>query len=310
MTENKIIRSNDKLSFSDGIGGGHGLWTKTEIFGGYGIHRNPLTGLSELDECIFGPECNTVPVGGVQYAMEQIFGVRGPINIPTLYDDLKIGLPNATYTNVDVDDPDGKHTMPYKYGNNVLLFGVGLTGSAENSITKYKVGYRENSINMTKTAEDGTVLDGIMLPFRYTTQVLSDSDQKKYFGKKTTDEYVAYYLKRFEMDPIIKHLWDTGSSDDEIEITNSEIWDSSRTNPVQSITEMQLKITEKDIKEFFNITGRVDEPRFNTVALFNGVYNAAKGDYENVRMFSKLYIPTEPVALQKDLDIIYRVYGS
>ena len=305
-TSAKILK--DTVSFSDGLG--HGLWKKTEIYGGHGIHKNPLTGLSELDEVLFGPECNTVPVGGVQYAMEQIFGVKGPITIPTLYDELQIGLPNATYTSLGVNDPDGTHTMPYKYGNNVLLFGIGLTGSAENSITKYKVGYRENTIAMTKTAEDGTILDGIMLPFRYTTQVLTDAEQKKYFGKKTQDEYTAYYLKRFEMDPIIKHLWDTGSTDDEIEITNSEIWDSSRTNNVQSITEMQLKITEKDIKEFFNITGRVDEPRFNTVALFNGTYNATKGDYENVRMFSKLYIPTEPVALQKDLDIIYRVYGS
>lgn len=310
---NKLLK--DSLSFNDKMSTQrkrNKLWTRTEIFGGHGIHKNPLTGLSELDEVIFGPMSNTVTIAGVQYAMESIFGSAGPIEIPTLYDELGIGLPNAVYTNNVVDDPNETYTMPYRYGNRVCLFGIGLTGSAENSITKYPVDYREKSIQMTKTAEDGTELDGIMLPFRYTSQLLTETESKMYFGKKADGDYTGYYLKKFENPPTIKHLWDSGSdgSDEEIEIINAEVWDSTRTTAVQSMAEMQLKITEKDIKEYFNITGRIDEPRFNTIALFFADWNNDQQDYENVRLFSKLYIPTENVSLSKDLDLIYRVYGA
>ena len=85
---------------------------------------------------------------------------------------------------------------------------------------------------------------------------------------------------------------------------------SSGTTAIQSLAEIQLKITEKDIKEYFNITGRIDEPRFNAVALFYADWNDDQQDYENVRLFSKLYIPTENVSLSKDLDLIYRVYEA
>lgn len=312
MTNKRLMK--DEIYLSDKFGSNipRSLWVKTEIFGGHGIHTNPLTGKSELDEVIFGPLHNTVTISGVQYAMEMIFGVNGPITIPTLYDELGIGLANATYTDMKVNDPDGEYTMPYHFGNRVCLFGIGLTGSAENSITKYPVDYREKSIQMNKTAEDGTELDGVMLPFRYTSQSLTETEQKMYFGKKSSGEYTGYYLKRFENAAVVKHVWNTGSTDedDEAEVSNGEVWDTSRNTPVSSYTELQLKITEKDIKEYFNNTGRIDEPRLNTVALFFGDYNSEKGDYENVRLFSKLYIPTENVSLSKDLDLIYRVYGA
>lgn len=308
MKINELVLK-DRLMIQD-VQQGFGFWRATQIIGGYGIHEGPFAGLSELSESIFESH-NTVTIGGVQYAMEQIFGETGPVSVPTLYDELGVGLPNAVYQDVVVPDPDGDHNMPYHYGNRVVLFGIGLTGSAENNITKYPVNYRERGIQGTRVAEDGTELDGIMIPFRYTSQDLTENEQRKYFGKKKSNDYTAYYLKRFENPALVRHLWSVGSADDgDIEVTNAEVWTSTRTTAVQSIAEMQLKITNKDIKEFFNITGRIDDPRFNTVALFSADYNQALGDYENVKMFSKLYIPTENVSLAKDLDLIYRVYGS
>ena len=73
---------------------------------------------------------------------------------------------------------------------------------------------------------------------------------------------------------------------------------------------MQLKITNKDIKEYFELNGSLGDPRFNTVALYDAIYDKDVGDYRNVRMFSKLYIPNENLSLSKDLDLIYRVYGA
>ena len=76
MGKDKLLLR-DNIQFNDRIGGSsvHPLWKKTEIYGGHGIHRNPLTGKSELDEVIFGPLHNTVTISGVQYAMEMIFGI-------------------------------------------------------------------------------------------------------------------------------------------------------------------------------------------------------------------------------------------
>ena len=304
----------DRLMFNDAIGEAisRALWAKTEVIGGYNYHKDEVTGVSMFDEVVFGPCHNTVTIGGVQYAMEQIFGVKGPITIPTLYDELQIGIANQSYSGLNIDVPLGQATMPYPINNRVFLFGIGLTGSAENAITKYPVDYREKSIQMTKQAEDGTQLEGVMLPFRYTSSDLTDTDQKKYFGKKVShDGYTGYYLKELDTTAVIKHLWNTGSDDEDelAQVTNEEVWTATRSTPVQSMTELQLKIAEKDIKEFFEITERIDEPRFNTIALFTGEYDASQGDYTNVRMFSKLYIPTENMSLSKDLDIIYRVYG-
>lgn len=47
-----------------------------------------------------------------------------------------------------------------------------------------------------------------MLPFRYTTEMLDSDERKQYFGKKVDDDGVTgYYLKRYEADAVIKHVW-------------------------------------------------------------------------------------------------------
>lgn len=309
-----VKRYNDRIAFNrDEIVGNHKhstLWAKTEVLGGYELSK-ALNGISVLGETVFS-ESNMVPIGGVQYAMEMIFGITGGISVPTLYDDAGIGLPNAIYVGNTVGTPDGERVMPYPYGNNVLLFGVGITGSAENNTTELPVSYRENSINMNLTTADGTTLSGLMLPFRYTSSVLSAADQKQYFGKKSfADNVTGYYLKRFESEPAIHHLWKTGEDQEgEVEVENNEVWDSTRTNDVETFTEIVLKLSQKDLKEYFTANGEIERTRFNTIALFSGFYNTEKGDYENVRLFSKLHIPVENLSLSKDLDIIYRVYGS
>lgn len=317
----KKIYLKDELPLkADRIGSQRGFWVKTEILGGYGIHKNPVTGISELDETIFTSK-NTVCIGGVQYAMEQIFGISGPITVPTLYSQMGIGAADKNYTGREIDVPDGtgKHTMPYAYGNRICLFGIGLSGygGGENAITKYPVDYRENAIQNVKSGSDGTSLNGLMIPFRYTTQDLSSTDQTKYFGIKTDSStgYTSYFLKRFETEPNIYHYWNTsgtvdGSEDDASEVTQAEVWDSTRTTAVLSLTEITLKVSNKDVKEYFEITGSLGDPRFNTVALYDAIYDADESDYRNVRMFSKLYIPNENLSLSKDLDLIYRVYGA
>ena len=288
---------NDSFSMKDKVGSGYHhhaptLWARTQVIGGYGLHTNPETGMSELDEVVFETE-NMVPIGGVQFAMEQIFGVRGPLTtIDSLDKNQGIGATDSTMS--------GSGTNPHPYGTKVCLFGIGIDGAAENSLTANEVHYLEDKVSG-------------MVPFRYTNQALSSADQDKYFGKKTVDGTIAYYLKKFDSDPKIHNFKaSTVDGEDGDEIQNNEVG-SDKEKPskaIQSLTQMELTITKADIKEWFKKLGNVDQCHVNSIALYSAVYDSAKKDYADIHLFSKLNIPTEPMSQTKDMHIIYRVYGS
>lgn len=316
----------DDLFVNDQLTSGK-LWARTEVICGYGYHHSSDNRvLSYLDEVLFAKD-NMVPISGVQTILQMAFGVPGPIEMRTLYSKFGIGLPDEPavpqYLVPVNEDPEGGATMRnaiYQPGHLVQLFGLGITGTAENNITVQKVGYREVDIEGDIHTPDG-VINGTMIPFRYTESELDPNEKQKYFGKKldTSTGKIGYYLKRLESTPEIKHIWKSSDkSSAEIEATNDTIWDYSRDDAVKSLVEMHLVITEKDLKEWFNY--KLDQPeaaRFNCLALFDGRYSevgkgefSPYGDYTNVRLFSKLNIPTEHVSLEKDLEFIYRVYGS
>lgn len=287
----KILR--DRLHYQDEIlshksGHPQTLWARTKIIGGYGLKKNDL-GVSSLDEVIFETE-NMVPLIGVQYAMEMLFGVKGTLAIPTLNDSMQIGVQGGATL------PSGG--MPYLYGQKVCLFGVGVGGAAENNITALEVKYNETNVSD-------------MVPFRFVTGDLSVTDVDKYYGKKIMDDgYTAYYLKRFDTDPVIRHLFKNGEEgEDGSEVDNSYFNDPG-TLGVQSFAEALLTISKKDVREWFNYNGNIEETRINSIGLFTAVYDEAQKDYKQIQLFSKLNIPTEPLSLMKDMNIIYRVYGA
>ena len=84
----------------------------------------------------------------------------------------------------------------------------------------------------------------------------------------------------------------------------------------QSVSWEEAKVSKKDVKEWFVNLEQEDRTRINTIALFNGRFvkndddPTDYGDYEDVRLFSKLNIPVEFLSLSKDLNIIYRIYGA
>ena len=274
-----------------------------------------------------------VVIGGCQYVMEKLFGFPcDQITIPTLYEMTKegggsgitassgpIGRPDSTPPTETYPAPnkDGERTIVYRYGNIVQCFGIGTTGVAENDVTVHPVDYREKSIDVQKVNLDGNTVYGTMLPFRYTSETLSKDDRKKYFGKRKDDQGVTqYYLKRFETAPVIKHIWKTGEDvEEETLVSSADVWsNASGLNPVESFVEIILKITKKDVKEWFILLEQEERTRINTIALFTGEYvkddtdPTDDGDFRDVRMFSKLTIPVEYLSLNKDLNILYRVY--
>lgn len=329
----KRLLFKDRMSYRDTLEliNPSNLWARTEVLLGYGYHEGSKFGKSYLDETIIEDE-NTVVLGGVQTALQHIFGVKAPITIPSLYEKFGIGVPDVeikssylvpNHSNEnDANSTAVTEASIYDPGSFVQLFGVGVTGSAENNITVPKVGYREMYIDMD-SANGADTPNGIMYPFRYTASELDGSEKTKYFGKKLDPETgaTAYYLKRFESAPAIRHVWktqDNMDTENESQVTDATVKETGRNDAIESFAEMHLQITKKDLKEFFtDKLGQPESCRFNCIALFDGLYTEVNkpdselfGDYANVHMFSKLNIPTEPLSLQKDLEIIYRVYGS
>lgn len=313
----RLITVKDRISLHDKVS--TGLWAKTEVIGGFGdVWINP-NGKSTLGEECFRQH-NIVPIGGVSYAFENIFGIKeNQIQVPTLYDETGIGVADSLAPTETYLTPKGNQSIIYRYGHFVQLFGVGITGTAENDVSVYPCDYREKSINLTKVNSDGLTVTGTMLPFRYTAETLNSSERKQYFGKKVDDQGITgYYLKKFESDAVIKHIWKTGEDvDDETLVSSSDVWENtSGLNAVESFTEIILKVSKKDVKEWFIALEQKDRTRINTLALFNGRFvkdpdNAADyGDYQDVRLFSKVCINPEYLTLNKDLNIIYRIYGA
>ena len=231
VLKDKISLKREELD----IHASHGLWARTEILCSNGdVIDNPRGKSSFAPGCPFTKSENMVPIGGVEYVFEQIFGVSGTqFEVPTLYTEAGIGKPNSlppaeTYRIPDTEKGLAQYkNIVYRNGHLVQLFGIGITGTAENDITVYPVDYREKSITLSRVTKDGLSLKGTMVPFRYTAEQLSSIERQRYFGKKLEDDgNTAYYLKRFESDPVIKHVWITGEDyedGDERLVSSSEV---------------------------------------------------------------------------------------
>ena len=287
MADKEILHLKDQINYRSAMGRKHAptLWVKTKIIGGHGLYKDK-NGISQLGEVLFEEE-NMVPLVGVEYAMEKIFGVKAPITAITL-NEQGIGSPDVIPPTQD---------QPYPYGHNVVLFGVGIGGTAENNITTLQEHYSHTNITD-------------MVPFRFTNESLSEADAKKYYGKKIVDDTYAYYLKRFETDPVIHNLYKNGEDGEDGSEVESSYLDSDETTGVETFTECVLAISKKDIREWFDHNGNIEETRINTIGLYSAIYDAAGDDYSDIQLFSYLNIPSEPLSLTKELDIIYRVYGS
>ena len=330
VTVPRTINVNDKLHFEDKVlyakengpqATPHsGMWARTEVIGGFGdfVKAQSPFGKTSLTDVSWHEE-NMVVIGGVQYTMEQIYGEKcTQIEIPTLYSETGIGHPDSLPPTDTYETPDGNKTILYRPGNKVWLFGVGITGTAENDITVHPTDYGEKSIEMAKVSTDGLTIRGNMVPFRYTAAQLTELERKRYFGKKTfTDGTIGYYLKKFEQPAQIKHIWKTGEEyEKETLVSSADVWENNTgINAVETFTEMLLRVSKKDVKEWFINLEQKDRTRINTLALYSGEFyrkdaSDIDGDYRDVRLFSKLNIPVEFLVLNKDLNIIYRVYGS
>jgi hypothetical protein len=225
---------------------------------------------------------NTVVVGGAIQSLEHLCHVTAGWKPKTL---------NEVYgINTDTTGND--------LNSRIALFGVGTGGS----------GLEFGSI-VEKDVKRRDVPD--LIPLRSSAALTGDDADLYYFKKDNGDGTYNYYLKEFAVDPAIKTCWKDAADDesDGTEVTD-EIQDSTRTENLQTYAEFIIDFNTKDVREYYEAIGALDQARYNSIGLFIGdKVQQADGSYEyaNVRLFSYLNIDNKSVKIKTASQYVYRV---
>lgn len=187
---------------------------------------------------------------------------------------------------------DAKNFLGPRQDDCISMFAVGTGGASDTFGTIYEVKYNEMDVK------------GIV-PFRYTQNPLSMEDKEKYFLKKQDTTYMAYYLKKFETQPILKSLFTDGS---EIPVNV----DDQQRDDINTFIELKLKINSSDCRDWFAVKGGgVEKAKINTLSLISGYpFVDAKGnlDYKLCKVNTKINFINEALSNEKEINIIYRIY--
>ena len=225
---------------------------------------------------------NTVVVGGAIEALEHLCNTEATWKPATL---------NQIY-NVNPDIP-GNNMNSY-----IALFGVGVGGSGLSfgSIV-------EKDIKRRDVPE--------LIPLRVTDTITGDDADKYYFKKSNGDGTFNWYLKEFSVEPVIKTCWKDSADDEEdgTEVT-SEIYNSERTEDLQTFAEFILDFNTKDVREYYESIGSLDSARYNSIGLYIGEkveLEDGSFDYVNVRLFSYLNIDNKSVKIKTASQYVYRI---
>ena len=225
---------------------------------------------------------NTVTVGGAIESLEHLCNIDAnwkPKTLNELYD-----------INADVA------------GNNmksfITLFGVGVGGCG---LTVASV--------VAKDVKTRDVPD--LIPLRVGSVITGDDVDMYYFKKDNGNGTFSWYLKEFTGKPIIKTCW-KDSIDEDVDGTEvtEEIFDSERSEGLQTFAEFILDFNTKDVREYFESIGDLATARYNTIGLYLGekvTLPDGSVDYVNVRLFSYLNFDNKSVTIKTASQYVYRV---
>ena len=226
---------------------------------------------------------NTVTVGGAILSLEKLCGVEATWKPKTLNEIHNID------TDLVVKDPSKSQ---------IALFGVGTGGCGLEfgSIVEKDVKRRETP--------------GI-IPLR-SAAVLSGDDAALYkFKKDNGDGTYDWYLKEFADPPLIKTCWKDALDEDAdgTEVTD-EIEDSTRTEQLQTFAEYLIDFNTKDVREYYESIGSLDQALYNSIGLYIGDKVAREDgtyDYANIRLFCYLNIDNKSVRIKTASQYVYRI---
>lgn len=227
---------------------------------------------------------NTVVVGGAIAALEKLTGATANWKPATL---------NSIYSlNTGVPYDDQKAT--------IALFGVGIGGC----------GLDFASVK-AKDIKARNVPD--LIPLR-VGESLSGVDAGRYYFKKPNDDGSYYwYLKELPSLPVIKTCWkDSVDPDGTGTEVTTEIYDSTRTEGLETFAEFIIDFNEYDVREYFEFIGELDMARYNSIGLFTGQKVDVGGgeiDYVNVRLFSYTNMDNKSVVNKTTSRYSYQLYS-
>lgn len=280
---------NVKKQYSNGIKRGHKP-----------VFRTCITRLAynEFGECIAEDEFhNETVLGGALTVLEKLWGVAAPLKIASINNLLGINdtvsLADSSATNEDT----------------VCLWGVGIGGSGDAFAAVKQVHFYERELGQNGHTDE-------MIPFRVVSEPFSSTDpnySQYYMMHQRDDGYFEYFLKKFEIDPIIKILWKDGAEGEDGSEVGDDVHNTSRTDDIEAFVEMHCKVDVKDIREYFEHLGMTQMARINSLGLFTGRYTKlddGRYDYTNVKLFSKLNFNNEALLNAKTILYKYRVYVS
>lgn len=261
-----------------------------EVQMGYGLSTDPITGISSLGETIFH-KTNEIVLGGTIFALEKLFNVSADLNVAYLNDILGFGL----------DGPTINEKYPKDTGLCLFNIGLGGCGAAYTDVKAILQQHRQ--------------LD-TMIPFRVVDEPFtrgSEEAGKYYMMVKHSDGKFWYYGKTFTKTPIIKALWkDAGEDKDGSPVVESD-YSSVKNTPIETFAEAVLTIETTDLREYFELYSEITHARFNSIGLCTGILSSCddgRPEYKQVKQFSGLNFSNEPLHMNKDLSIIYRVYSA
>ncbi len=240
---------------------------------------------NELGEVLFD-EHNELLLSGGLFLLQKIANVDTPITIATLNQDLNI-LPQI------VKPPEaGLRREDALFG-----FVVGVGGAGDVFDTVKDVKYKERKV------------EGI-LPFRKvpTTKDLSPALRGKYFMRRQSDNYLEYYIKKFETTPVIHAEFDEPGQP----AVPGDVDTQPENKIINTYIQFVLRIDKDDCRQYFQLNGGgLNKARINTLGLVHGYPDNSLGytEYRSCRIFSKLNFNNEPLAnLSKEITIIYKIY--
>ena len=255
-----------------------------EMYGTGGIQGTNILVMENYSKkpLIKGRRSNKVIAPGSAFTASKHFDMEPPVRFPSM----------NTYLGLDNSQPDG--AVPTNI-QKVVLFGVAKDGAFPESTEIRPVDYKR-----IPAIED-------MIPFRYpaTANDLSAAERNVYFGRKQLTNYVAYYFKAFDVDPVIYQAYTDGTPVD------ANLYTSTNVLEAETYAELRLKVTKDDCREFFAATLTPSEAKVNSIMLFDAWYTEINGIkyFQNIQPLTKLNIVNESLAdATKGLDIVYHIY--
>lgn len=228
---------------------------------------------------------NDLLTTGSVYISEKLNGFRSRFTATPI--DIELGIHSPD----DVDTSSA--TIPQEIVCGIMV-GNGGAGDTYNTVNKVR---RSNRM-----------VPGVV-PFRVVpvTNDLNPTERAKYILRQQRGEYVYYYGKRFDTDPIMTIAYEDGT------VVPTNVGDTDNNKFIKVYTTYRATVSQKDIREYFKITqGSTMRSLVNSVGLITGYPGMSvdsNPEFFNVRGMTTLNMENQELKdSESTITFIYRVF--